>query len=318
MNRTNKIKMKRLKIFTELIIISILVSSCSTVLKSPKIDYLTNDYCQPTIQYDYSQLEISQNKTQNQDRILNDNLSRHDILVSKAIGIETYLTEYFQIKKDTLKKLVLKQKITDRIVLTSIEINALASELDCNGERINKLADFIDDLNNKRTKNLTVASVTLGALTTVATVLIKNNNASNIVGVSGGLLSAGLGALTISPKGKKINLKLQRNLLGNIWYNDNLNQAYPNSIWTILNEKEFSNSGEKSLQESIKNRWLQYNFDGEIDLKNQKLFFDDGGIYTADDLHSRANMLNELQATIRSLEQDLKSLAVRLNGNHNF
>lgn len=310
--------MKRLKIFTELIIISILVSSCSTVLKSPKIDYLTNDYCQPTIQYDYSQLEISQNKTQNQDRILNDNLSRHDILVSKAIGIETYLTEYFQIKKDTLKKLVLKQKITDRIVLTSIEINALASELDCNGERINKLADFIDDLNNKRTKNLTVASVTLGALTTVATVLIKNNNASNIVGVSGGLLSAGLGALTISPKGKKINLKLQRNLLGNIWYNDNLNQAYPNSIWTILNEKEFSNSGEKSLQESIKNRWLQYNFDGEIDLKNQKLFFDDGGIYTADDLHSRANMLNELQATIRSLEQDLKSLAVRLNGNHNF
>ena len=198
-------------------------------------------------------------------------------------------------------------------MLTSIEINALASELDCNGERINKLADFIDNINNKKTKNLTVASVTLGALTTVATVLIKNNNASNIIGVSGGLLSAGLGALTISPKGKKIDLKLQRNLLGNIWYNDNSNQAYPNSIWTILNEKQFSNSGKNDLQESIKNRWLQYNFDGKIDAETEKLFFYDGGIYTADDLYSRANMLNELQATIRSLEQDLKSLSVRLN-----
>lgn len=306
--------MKQLKIFTALITASILVSSCSSVLKSTKIDYLTNNFCQPTVQYDYSQIEIPQNKIPKQDSILNAHLSKHDILVCKAIGVEPYLAAYIQTKKDTLKRLVLKQKITDRLLLTNIEINALASELDCDGERINKLADFVDGINNKRTKNLTVASVTLGALTTVATVLIKNNNASNVVGVTGGLLSAGLGALTISPKGKKVNLKLQRNLLGNIWYNDNSNESYPNSIWTIINEKQFSNSGENDLQESIKNRWLQYNFDGKIDPETQKLFFDTGGIYTADDLHSRANMLNELQSTIRSLEQDLRSFAVKLNG----
>lgn len=304
--------MKQLKIFF-ILVIFIFASSCSTVLNSPKIDYLTSNYCQPTIEYDYSKLEISQNKLPKQDSILKANLSQHDILISNAIGIERYLTEYLQIKKDTLRRLVLKQKITDRLILTSIEINALASELDCNGERIDKLANFVNDINNKKTKNLTVASVTIGALTTVATVLVKNNNSSNIVGVSGGLLSAGLGALTISPKGKKIDLKLQRNLLRNIWFNDNSNGAYPNSIWTILNDKEFSNSGKNDLQESIKNRWLQYNFDGKIDTETEKLFFYDGGIYTADDLYSRANMLNELQATIRSLEQDLKSLSVKLN-----
>ncbi|MFC4389868.1 hypothetical protein [Flavobacterium quisquiliarum] len=295
------------------LLLSIFVSSCSTVLNSTKIDYLTSNYCQPTIEYDYSKLEIPKQNFIQQDSILNANLSKHDILISNAIGIEVYLTAYLQIKKDTLKKLVLKQKITDRLILTSIEINALASELDCNGERINKLADYVNGLNNKKTKNLTVASVTIGALTTVAAVLVKNNNSSNAVAVSGGLLSAGLGALTIAPKGKKIELKLQRNLLGNIWYNDNSNRAYPNSIWIIINEKQFSNSGKNDLQESIKNRWLQYNFNGKIDAKTQKLFFDDGGIYTADDLYTRANMLNELQATIRSLEQDLKSLSLKLN-----
>lgn len=305
--------MRQLKIFIILILLSALIASCSTVLNSPKIDYLTNNYCQPTIEYDYSKIEIPKNKTPKQDSILNANLSKHDILVSNAIGIELYLTEYLQIKKDTLKKLALKQKITDRLILTGIEINALASELDCNGERISKLADFVNAINDKKTKNLTVASVTIGALTTVGTVLIKNENSSNIIGIGGGLLSAGLGALTISPKGKKINLKLQRNLLGNIWYNDNSNGVYPNSIWTIINEKQFSNSGKNDLQESIKNRWLQYNFDGQIDPKNERLFFNDGGIYSADDLYSRANMLNELQATIRSLEQDLKSLSVKLN-----
>lgn len=308
----NKINMKQRKIFI-LFVISIFVSSCSTVLNSPKIDYLTSNYCQPTIEYDYSKLEVFPNKTSNNDSILKANLSQHDILISKAIGIESYLSEYLQTKKDTLKRLVLKQKITDRLILTSIEINALASELDCNGERIDKLANFVNDINNKKTRNLTVASVTIGALTTVATVLIKNNNASDIVGVSGGLVSAGLGALTIAPKGKKINLKLERNLLRNIWFNDNSNGAYPNSIWVILNEKQFSNSGKNDLQESIKNRWLQYNFDGKIDAETEKLFFYDGGIYSADDLSSRANMLNELQATVRSLEQDLKSLSVRLN-----
>lgn len=307
-----KINMKQLQLFI-LVVISLFVSSCSTTLNNPKIDYLTSNYCQPTIDYDYSKLEVFPDKVPNHDSILKANLSQHDILISNAIGIETYLTEYLQTKKDTLKRLVLKQKITDRLILTSIEINALASELDCNGERINKLANFVNDINTKKTRNLTVASVTIGALTTVATVLIKNNNSSDIVGVSGGLISAGLGALTIAPKGKKINLKLQRNLLRNIWFNDNSDGAYPNSIWTILNEKQFSNSGKNDLQESIKNRWLQYNFDGKIDAETEKLFFYDGGIYTADDLYARANMLNELQATVRSLEQDLKSLSVRLN-----
>ena len=42
-----------------------------------------------------------------------------------------------------------------------------------------------------------------------------------------------------------------------------------------------------------------------------KDFFDQGGIYTADELHSRANMLNELQATIRALEQDLKKFGYK-------
>src|SRR6218665_596697 len=136
------------------LLLSIFVSSCSSVLNSTKIDYLTSNYCQPTIEYDYSKLEILKQKNLKQDSILKANLSLHDILISNAIGIETYLTQYLQIKKDTLKRLVLKQKITDRLILTSIEINALASELDCNGERINKLADYVNGLNNKKTKNL--------------------------------------------------------------------------------------------------------------------------------------------------------------------
>lgn len=301
------------RLFIGAIVVSMLVTSCSSVLNSKKISGLTVNYCEPTVKYDYSKIERPENDVPARDSILTAHLSRHDVLVSKAIGIDAYLEEYFQLRTDTLKRLVLKQKITNRLLLTSIEIDALAAELDCNGERINQLANYIDKINDKRTKRITAASVAIAALTTIATVLIKNDNTTAWVGVSGGLLSIGLGALTISPQGKKVTLAFHRNLLKNIWDNDNTNQAYPRAVWSILNEKYFSNFGGQSLRESIKSRWIQYSFDTKADTGSENLFFDKGGVYTADDLHLRADMMNELQATVRSIQQNIRSLAITLN-----
>ncbi|HFK5567845.1 TPA: hypothetical protein ACG0AB_003357 [Elizabethkingia anophelis] len=38
--------------------------------------------------------------------------------------------------------------------------------------------------------------------------------------------------------------------------------------WSILNEKSFSNSGDKSMRETLKDRWLLYAFDGKPDAKD--------------------------------------------------
>lgn len=77
--------------------------------------------------------------------------------------------------------------------------------------------------------------------------------------------------------------------------------------------KSFSNAGTISLAENIKQRWLQYSFDGEIDEKSNELFFKKGGEFTAEDLESISNMNNELQASIRTLEQDILNLLIVLN-----
>ena len=293
------------------LIISVVLFSCSPVLKSTKIKSLTANYCEPNIQYDYSALNAAMQKFPGQDSILRSHLSAHDGLLSEMTGIAPHLAAYYE-AKDTLTLLMCKQKITDRLLLTNTELEAIVAELDCNGERIDQLAAYVDDINKNRNTRLTVASVVLGALTTVATVALKND-ASTAAGVAGGLTSAGLGALTINPKGKRVALSFKRNLLKNIWNNDNADQAFPPAIWKILNEKAFSNSGDRSLIETIKNRWLQYEFEGKISPVDQTLFFDKGGIFTADDLHSLANMFNELQATIRSVQQDMRSLGLKVN-----
>ncbi|WP_044171445.1 glycine zipper family protein [Flectobacillus major] len=288
-------------------------SSCSPILQGTKVKNLSNDFCSPAVFYDYSQIEHNHENTDQIDSILALHLSEHDRFISQAIGIAPYLSALYLPQTDTLKALVMQQKIDNRLTLTNIEIAAIAAELDCNGERFGQLADYVENINNQKNTRLTVASVALGALTTVATVLISDNSANTAVGVGGGLISAGLGALTIAPKGKKVQLSFQRNLLRNIWTGNNDNHDYPVSIWNILNERSLSNSGKITLRENIKKRWTEYKFENKVDQQEEHLFFDNGGIYSAEDLQKRANMLNELQATIRSINQDLRSLTIKLN-----
>ncbi|MNT94915.1 hypothetical protein D3C72_2366900 [compost metagenome] len=81
----------------------------------------------------------------------------------------------------------------------------------------------------------------------------------------------------------------------------------------MLSEKEFSNDGNSSLLHNLKTRWIDYQFDSNENQGNQSVIFSDGGIYFADDLHSRAAMINQLQAVIRSINQSINNLILEAN-----
>ncbi|MDQ1150774.1 hypothetical protein QE382_002758 [Sphingobacterium zeae] len=63
-------------------------------------------------------------------------------------------------------------------MLFGSELNAVAAELDCNGERIDKLAGYIEGINANKQTSLTVASILLGAVTTVTATTVNNKKAS--------------------------------------------------------------------------------------------------------------------------------------------
>ena len=200
---------------------------------------------------------------------------------------------------------LLKQIIADRVRTARVELESVIAELDCEGERANLAALYLDNLNNRRNRWYTVSSVVTGALTTVVGVLIEGRSGQIAVGVSGGAISAGLALATINPKGRKIAFYHERNLLRSIWSDTATNREYPRFVWHMLHEKQLSNSGTVTLAQSIRDRWMQFVFNGDPDEKQVALLFGDGGFYHADDLHMRAAMLNQLQSTIRSLNQDL-------------
>lgn len=283
-----------------------LLSGCSSTIQTAQVSTLTANYCTPNVQYEDEGLimEIS-----DQDSMaIRSTFSEHDFFLAKNLGLLPYIKRFIA-ADNVVQSLVAKQYITDRYLVFSTELEAIAAELDCNGERIEQLANYLEKRNNRIVSRLTVASIILGSATAIASTAFESNPANNIINISGGVGAAVLGFWALKPNEKKVKMTIERNMLHNIWYEKNTEMVYPASLWRILTETQFSNTDNNSLMQSIRARWIKYGLDEEDDIENlEMLYFNNGGTYNAEQLRNLANMHNELQASIRGIHQDLRSL----------
>ncbi|MGO4291682.1 hypothetical protein [Chitinophaga sp. RAB17] len=289
------------------------LQACKTgqVINSTTL-HITGDYCAPAAAYSHP----ASTPVSNTDSLLaaHKDMPPHEILMANATGTLALIQRLKTFVADSsvggsMSRAEIRSQIHHRLLLATMEIAGVAAELDCEGERADQLARYLDNFNSKRNTRLTVASIIVGAITTIATVAIKNDGPQNAVAITGGLLSAGLGAMTINAARKKMTLTHERNVLHDIWYTPDTSAIYPSFTWYILTEKHFSNSGQFSLAVSIRKRWEKYDLGGPLSTSDEQLFFGSGGTYKADNLHTRASMLNELQSTVRSVNQDLQRFA---------
>lgn len=302
----------------KIIIITLFIgfmTSCSVTKKSAFMLTLKNSYCIPPT-YFLKAEQLLPNHTidslATHDE-LNKVFSTENVLMLYALGLTKEMKELRQLKGKTsvsadIRKLTINNKVNRTLLLALSDINAAAAELDCEAERVDQVAGYIDNINASRNNKLVIGSIALGAVTSIAGALITNNNVNNAVGITGGVLGGGLGFFTLHPKGKKIEFFHPHNLLRNIWTENDIDQSFSPFIWYMLSEKKFSNDGNSSLIHNLKTRWIDYQFDGDEKQGNQSVIFSDGGIYYADDLHSRAAMINQLQAVIRSINQSVNNL----------
>lgn len=286
------------------ILVWVTAFSCSPVLQSPKLTALSNDYCAPAIPYEES---TSLPESYAPDTLVISMLTPHDYALATHIGLVPFLSQYLN-SPTPLEKIKAKQQITYKLLMLNTEIEAVVAELDCNGERFDQLARFLETKNNKRTTRLTVASIIAAAAVTLSTTLIKNDHVNTGINIGGGITGTLLGFMLLNPKGKRLKLPIYRSLLSNVWHEHNVDNAFPPALWRILNDKSFSNEGKLSLIQSLKKRWLLFVFDGKIDKENEQLFFGEGGYFSEEDIQHLSDMDNELQASIRTVEQDMRSL----------
>lgn len=305
------------------LLILVFLSSCVTQKNKTiqqNILTLKDSYCKAPLQYNYSQKIPSYNS----DSIIAANqklkqyFSDQSILILNALESIDEAEKIIELKKDStlqsqLRVVQLKTKINSKISIALTELDAVAAEFDCEGERVAQMANYVDNINSNRNNKLILFSIITGAVTSVAGGVIKDNGAENAVNIGGGLLGAGLGLATYNPKGKKVEFIHERNLLRDIWNQKLQSRNFPPFIWYMYTEKKFTGNRQHSIIQNMKQRWIQYQFDSDENDANQSVNFGNGGLYRSSDLHNRASMLNQMQSATRTINQNINYLLLDLD-----
>jgi hypothetical protein len=306
-----------------LLAVSLLMASCvskkNQVIKQ-NILTLKDSYCKAPFKYNYSNRVPSYNSDSilaaNKD--LKETFSDQSILILNALDNLDEVHKIMELKKDStlssqVKVLQLKSKINSKITIALTELDAVAAEFDCEGERVAQIGNYVDNLNDSRNNKLILYSIVAGAAASIAGGIVKDEGWSNAIDIGGGVLGAGFGLATLNPKGKKVEFIHQRNLLRDIWKEKLESPNFPPFIWYMYTEKKFSNREARSIIGNMKERWLHYQFDDDRQNADQSVIFSDGGYYRADDLHNRAAMLNQMQSATRTINQNINYLLLDLD-----
>lgn len=310
------------KLFYFLPLICLLASCVSKKNQAIKQNILTlrDSYCKAPFKYNYDNTLPSYNS----DSIIAANqelkgiFSDQSILILNALDNLDEVHEIMDLKKDSslqaqVKVLQLKTRINSKITIALTELDAVAAEFDCEGERVAQIGNYVDNLNDSRNNRLILYSIVTGAAASIAGGIVKNDTWSSAIDIGGGGLGAGFGLATLNPKGKKVEFIHQRNLLRDIWREKLESPNFPPFIWYMYTEKRFSNREKQSIISSMKDRWLHYQFDDDKQKADQSVIFSDGGFYRSQDLHNRAAMLNQMQSATRTINQNINYLLLDLD-----
>ncbi|MCL2449793.1 MAG: hypothetical protein FWD17_12670 [Polyangiaceae bacterium] len=202
----------------------------------------------------------------------------------------------------------------ERIELARLAIAATGAELECEQDRAEQAAEALQRVKDNQAQALTIGSIGVAAMTSVASALLATRNASaaaqDSVAIGGGVVTAGLalGSLYVHPT---VPLQTPRNLLAPLWIGPEPPQVYPTIVWTYLTRPEFSNDRQRSIREHLVDRWRRETGLGE-DAGLARLLFGSGGDYDIDALRARVELLGEVEAEVHLESQDLASFAAAM------
>lgn len=298
-----------------------LLVSCRAVKDVHIRQQMTESNCNQQNIYNYTEEDMPKPlHTLTIDKTLSEQLSYENLNIANAIGVLNDITTYVRLKNDPdsshfenrLRILEVKQRIHHKINMASLEVSAVASEMDCEEERTGQVANYLQGGERELESNLTIAAIVIGATGAItAGGVIKNETASNAVGIATGITEASLGLIMLF-NNRKINFYHERNALGEIWQGKAISSNFPPSVWYYLNYRD-PNKDVPSVRMEIIDRWRNF---GQIaedsDKYIEQIYFGKGGKYTTEQLMNRADMYDQLESHINLIKQDLKSLSLSL------
>lgn len=126
---------------TALSLIALMLTSCATLQKAPQDLHYQQNNCNQQIALTYTKEKLPKPIKELQlDTLLTKKFSYQSLNTANAIGLLGVLSEYLNLKKDYYQQPTLEKKVNiiersgriyQKINIASLEVLAMASELDC-------------------------------------------------------------------------------------------------------------------------------------------------------------------------------------------
>ncbi|WP_421991003.1 hypothetical protein [Roseococcus sp.] len=199
--------------------------------------------------------------------------------------------------------LMARQAVTDRVLLATLDVNASLAAIDCEGERGDALRAQLQRREDRRARNLGLASILVGATTAAVSggiALAGAGTADAIVGIVGGTAEASIGGALLygSASGR---LRTRANLIGEVWRSPDQSALFPPTVWRYLTRRDAP--GAPSIAEEIVAGWREAGL-----VRDDDMLFEGEGVFTIADLERRDAMLDLLEARIALMSRDLRVL----------
>ncbi|MDK2745262.1 MAG: hypothetical protein NDI90_20370 [Nitrospira sp. BO4] len=215
--------------------------------------------------------------------------------------------------RSTLNVVIRRLQLMEQIQLAMLEVNSATAEIVCERDRADQLADRIDEVDGRRVKQLTIASIVVGGIAGIVTggigVAAGAMVGADAATLGGGVLASwfGVSALFIQ---SEVDFQHERNILRELWEDPDKPQIFSPILWRYLHRSPTAHDASPRTQ--VVNGWRQKGRLGERDSQDEAhrrlLFFSAGGHYSAPELRARASMLETLEASLRLIDEELEVL----------
>jgi hypothetical protein len=245
----------------------------------------------------------------------------------RLIGVFSEITELRNISTgavpvDRVQILWLHQHISERIMATSLEVDAVIAQIDNEISRANELHSYLSDRRDRIVNRANLLSIIigggLGATSSGLQLSPTLTKPAAGVGIAAGTLSASLAVIGIrAQKGASSRFAFQSNMLAQFFDRPALPDShYPETVWTFLNEVPAATPGGPTRKQQLVQTWIDVqrieslaSADKIRRLTSQPSERLD---LTIDDFEDRAAMLQDIRARISFLKRDLGALIASL------
>jgi hypothetical protein len=192
------------------------------------------------------------------------------------------------------------------------EVSSALSEIACLDDALEGLQVEIESHARRKELQLTLASLGVGLAASVAAGVVDltapESSASPIVSISGGVVAAGLGAAALAYPTPTVELEHERNVLGDIWSGGKGKTLSP-FVWRMLQSPREDGSTPREQLRTRFSEVLEATEPGaERRASLQALLFGTGGVYGAETLRLREVLLEQVEAEVALMDQDLAML----------